>query len=81
MFELMVFVSIMVGCIVTGIILRKMYFKRDCENEMIAGVCAGLAKTMDIQPFWVRLGFLLTVIIFGWSLFLYLVLWITLPEE
>ena len=77
----MVFVSIMGGCLVTGIILRKMEFKRDTKHEMIAGVCSGLAKTCKIQPMWMRLGFLLTAVFIGWSIFLYIALWIVLEKE
>ena len=72
---------IMGGCLVTGLILRKMKFKRDIKNKKIAGVCAGLAKCCKRQPRWFRLGFIISVIIIGWPLFLYIALWIVLEVE
>ncbi len=76
-----IMLSILGACVVTGILLRKFKFKRDCENEMIAGVCAGLAKTCGIQPLWMRLGFVLSTVCVGYGLGLYIILWIVLPED
>jgi phage shock protein PspC (stress-responsive transcriptional regulator) len=81
MIGLVVFVSILIACLATGILLRKFRFIRDSESKMIGGVCAGLAKTMEIQPFWVRLGFVLSNVFIGYGLGLYIILWIVLPEE
>lgn len=81
MIGIVVFACIMGGCLLTGVILRQMKFKRDTENEMIAGVCAGLAENCGIQPFWMRLGFVLSVLLIGYGVGLYIILWILLPEE
>lgn len=81
MIGFVVMICIFAACIVTGIFLRMMKFQRDCENKMISGVCAGLAKGCHIQPLWMRLGFVLSIILVGYGLGLYIILWILLPEE
>ena len=59
-----------------------MDLKRDMRNKMIAGVCAGIANKFEIDPFLIRLGFVLAVIFgFGVSILIYLLLWILVPAE
>lgn len=55
-----------------------------CKNDkMIAGICGGLGKYMDVDPTIIRLVFALatffTVIFPG--ILIYLVMWIVVPEE
>ena len=53
---------------------------RDPEEQIIGGVCAGLAAYFGIQdPVWVRIAFALGVFM-GFGLILYFVLWIAIPE-
>lgn len=56
--------------------------KRDMNNKMIGGVCAGLANAMGVDPAIVRIGFVLSFF-FGFSLsfWVYLILWIVMPKE
>jgi len=52
------------------------------ENEkIIAGVCAGVAAYLGLDPTLVRLLFLLLIPASGIGLLLYLILWIIMPAE
>jgi phage shock protein C len=49
---------------------------------MIAGVCAGLAKYLRVDPTVVRIGFAVVAIItWGVALLAYLIAWAVIPEE
>ena len=52
---------------------------RDPENRMIGGVCSGISAYFDIDPIWLRLAFILAVIMFGTGILLYIILWVALP--
>ncbi|MHB8170245.1 MAG: PspC domain-containing protein [Thermincolia bacterium] len=56
---------------------KRLYRSR---NKMIAGVCAGLAEYMGVDPTVVRLLTVLAVWFMGISIFLYLIAWIVIPE-
>ena len=53
---------------------------RDAYNKKIAGVCAGLGNYLGVDPTVMRLIFALCVIFGGFSLLLYLVCWLVIPE-
>lgn len=73
-------------------ILDKFKFsrlRRDVDNQKIAGVCAGIANYLEIDPVIVRLAFCLTTLLFFvfWlqpfvflPVLLYLGLWLSMPE-
>ncbi len=48
---------------------------------MLAGICGGLADYLGVDPVWVRLGAVLSTLVWGLGLLLYAILWITLPEQ
>jgi phage shock protein C len=49
---------------------------------MLAGVCAGLADYLRVDPTLVRVGFaVLAIITWGVALLAYLIAWIVMPEE
>ncbi len=50
-------------------------------DRMIAGVCGGLAEYFDVDPVFMRLGFLLLAFLTGIGFLLYPALWIVMPEE
>ncbi|HEX9476622.1 MAG TPA: PspC domain-containing protein [Candidatus Dormibacteraeota bacterium] len=50
-------------------------------NRILGGVCAGLAERFHLDPLWVRLAFLLLVFFQGAGLFVYIVLWLVMPER
>lgn len=58
---------------------KKLY--RDDLHKNIGGVCAGLAEYFGIDVSLVRLAFLLTLILKGGGLLIYIVLWIVLPKK
>ena len=56
--------------------------KRDIKNKMFGGVCAGIAKSMNVDPMFVRLAFVLSFFMWGIGPFIYLILWLLMkPEE
>lgn len=57
---------------------KKMY--RDPERKVIAGVSGGLAAYLGIDIIAVRILFIIFFFVGGVGLFLYIVLWIILPE-
>jgi phage shock protein PspC (stress-responsive transcriptional regulator) len=48
---------------------------------MLAGVCAALARRFGLKPWQVRLLFLLSCILPGPQVLLYLALWLVIPAE
>lgn len=55
-------------------------FYRDKDNNVLGGVCAGLAAKLDIDALWIRLLFLVSFFFAGTGFLLYIVLWIIIPE-
>jgi phage shock protein C len=55
---------------------KKLYRSRD--NRMIAGVCGGLGKHLDIDPRLLRWAFVLTAEV---TAPIYILMWICLDEE
>jgi len=61
---------------------QKTYGKRlfrDTDTRIIGGVCSGIAAYFNIDPLWVRLGFVLAAFS-GFGFLIYLILWIAIPE-
>jgi len=59
--------------------MKKLY--RNKSDVMIAGVCSGLAKYLDVDPTAIRLAFVLLLFIGLGGLWIYLVLWIIMPVD
>jgi len=53
---------------------------RPRDDRMIAGVCAGLARRFGISSTMVRALFLISIILPGSQVIVYLVLWIIMPN-
>ncbi len=53
---------------------------RDTDNAMIAGVAAGLAKYLAIDPVIVRILFVALVFLGGSGILIYILLWLLVPE-
>jgi phage shock protein C len=51
------------------------------SNRILGGVCAGLAEGFHVDALWVRIGFLFLVFLQGLGLFIYVVLWLVMPER
>ena len=58
---------------------KRLY--RSENDRMIAGVCAGLAEYIDIDPTIVRLLFVLGLFVGGATFWAYLVMMMVVPEE
>jgi phage shock protein PspC (stress-responsive transcriptional regulator) len=54
---------------------------RPQRGRVIAGVCAGLARRFGMSPTAVRVLFVLSLLLPGPQILLYLALWIILPQE
>lgn len=54
---------------------------RPVSGRGIAGVCAAVARRFDLSPTLVRVLALLGVIFFGWTIPVYIALWIVIPSE
>ena len=58
---------------------RKLYRSR--RNRMIAGVCGGLAHYFKTDPSWIRLVFILFLLLGGSAFLVYLIMWIVIPLD
>lgn len=57
---------------------KRLY--RDPDDNILGGVCSGLAAYFSIDPIWIRLAFVALVVGAGTGFWLYIVLWIVIPE-
>ena len=57
---------------------KKLY--RNTENQMLAGVCSGIADYFDIDPTLVRLGWVLFSLLGGSGLLAYIIAAIIIPD-
>ena len=53
---------------------------RDPDDKIVGGVCSGVAHYFGIQPLWLRLLLVFSIIYFGAGLLLYIILWIVIPK-
>ena len=55
---------------------------RRSDNQMIAGVCGGIADYFDFDPTLVRIGYvLLSILSVGFpGLLVYIILWLVMPR-
>jgi phage shock protein PspC (stress-responsive transcriptional regulator) len=60
---------------------RSTELVRPRRGRVVAGVCAGLARRFGTKPSRVRLLFVLSCLLPGPQILLYLALWIILPAE
>ncbi|MBV1775161.1 PspC domain-containing protein [Burkholderiaceae bacterium DAT-1] len=54
---------------------------RSRSDRAIGGVCGGIAKVSDIPSWIIRAAFVVGAFAGGAAAFIYLVLWILMPEE
>ncbi|MDG6244885.1 MAG: PspC domain-containing protein [Methanolobus sp.] len=55
--------------------------KRSRSDRMIAGVCGGLGKYLDVDPVIIRLLWAGAIFIYGTGLLAYIIAWVVIPEE
>ena len=58
--------------------MQKRLVKKD---KKIFGVCGGLGSYFEIDPTIIRALFLISVIVFGTGLLIYIILALVMPEE
>jgi len=58
---------------------KKLY--RSTTDRRIGGVCGGLAEYFNIDPTLMRVLFLLGLLFVGGTFWVYLVMWIIVPEQ
>lgn len=54
--------------------------QRSRDNRIIAGVCGGIAEYFGWSPSTVRLLFLLSLLLPGTQVIIYLILWLVMPN-
>ena len=54
---------------------------RPRRGKLIAGVCAGLARRFGMSPTGMRALFVLSLLLPGPQILLYVALWIIMPQE
>lgn len=58
---------------------KKLYRSR--KDKMIAGVCGGLARYFGIDSTWMRLIFIVCLLLGGSAILVYLILWVIVPLD
>lgn len=53
---------------------------RNPDNKIIGGVCGGLGAYFNVDSVWIRLALAAFILFFGTGFFLYIILWIVIPE-
>jgi len=60
--------------------MKRLYLS--AENRKIAGVCGGLGEFFNVDPTFVRIAFILFVVLsFGLGFLAYLVIWSLAPRR
>lgn len=54
---------------------------RPRRGKIVAGVCAALAERFGVSAFFVRLLFVLSMLLPGPQILIYVVAWIVIPKE
>lgn len=62
-----------------GAKVKRLYRSRSCRT--LAGVCGGIADYMNADVSMVRVAAILLILFAGTSFWLYVILWIVVPEE
>lgn len=57
--------------------MKRLY--RNTDDQMIAGVCSGIAEYVNVDPTAIRLAFLVLMLAGGSGFWIYIVMWIIMP--
>ncbi|HHV20558.1 MAG TPA: PspC domain-containing protein [Propionibacterium sp.] len=60
---------------------HALVLQRPRDDRLVAGVCAGIARRMGVDPRWVRVAFAASMLLPGPQLLLYLIAWGLIPSE
>ena len=61
-----------------GPVKRRLF--RNPDDKMLGGVCSGIANYFDVDVVWVRLAFVLLFVVYGSGFWIYIILWVVIPE-
>jgi phage shock protein C len=62
--------------------MEDVMITRNMKNRQLFGVCSGLARELEVDPVWVRLGFVVATLTgFGTPILLYVILALIMPKE
>lgn len=57
-------------------------FRKDTSNALVAGICAGIARGLNVERKWVRIGALVSLLLFNVAtVVLYIILAVVLPPK
>ena len=51
------------------------------DDQLVAGVCAALARHLQLPVIWIRAGFVLLGVLYGAGIVGYFFLWVTIPQQ
>ena len=51
------------------------------SDRILGGVCSGMAAGFRVDPLWVRIAFVILAFFQGVGVFIYIVLWLVMPES
>lgn len=57
---------------------RRLY--RDPDSQAVAGVCSGVGEYFGIDPIIIRVLFVISLLLWGTGLLIYILLWVVIPE-
>jgi phage shock protein PspC (stress-responsive transcriptional regulator) len=55
--------------------------RRDLQNKMLGGVCAGIGRRYGLSVGGLRLAFVISCVLPGPQILAYLLLWVLIPAE
>jgi phage shock protein C len=61
-------------------IMSKQLARRE-SDKIIAGVCSGLGEYFGVDPVLVRVAFVVSMLMFGFGVVPYIVLWVLMPKH
>ncbi|WP_435276405.1 PspC domain-containing protein [Psychrobium sp. nBUS_13] len=57
-------------------------FRKDTANGLVAGICAGIARGLNVERKWVRIAALVSLLLFNVAtVILYIILAVVLPPK
>ena len=59
--------------------VKRLY--RSGRNKVIAGVCGGVGKYLDVDPTIIRLIWILSFFVWGSGLLAYILAWLVMPKN
>lgn len=57
--------------------IQRLYRSR--KSKVIGGVAGGLGEYFNVDPLWIRLLFIISVLFGGFGLLMYVILWVIIP--